>query len=108
MIRSDPTFRAIRVRGERKRNPVAPSSAHLGGEQLRVDHVLVRLEKILEAGHVRPDHLEHGKAAVVPQFCGFWHEVIKSIFPQDEQPGVAWLLVIGPVAPPDRRELSSC
>ena len=108
LLRRDSTRGAVGVRGERKRNAVAPPSAHLGGEQLRIDPLLVRLQEILEADHIGPDHLEDGETAIAPQFRRLRHEVILGLVQQDEQPGLARLLVIGLVALRARRESSSC
>ena len=41
--------------------------------------LLVRLQEFLEADDVRPDHLEHGKAAIAAQFGRLGHEVILSL-----------------------------
>src|SRR6202795_2207597 len=88
------TLRAIAVRRQGERNAIAPSSTHLGGEQFRINLVLVRLEKVFEPDHVRLDHLEHSEAAVQAQLPGFGHQVVLGVVPQDEQPWFARLLVV--------------
>src|SRR5262249_43642952 len=69
-----------------------------GPKDSACDARFVRLQEILEADDVGPDHLEHGEAAVAPKFLGFRQDVILSLVQQDEQPGLARLLMIAPVA----------
>ena len=78
-----------------QRNAVAPSSAQFRGEQFGIDLVLVRLQEILESDDVRLDHLEDSETAVQAEFPWFRHEVVLGVILQDEQPGVAGLLMVG-------------
>ena len=61
---------AVRVRRQRKRNAVAPSPAHLCGQQFRIDLVLVRLQEVFKANDVGLDLLEDREAAVQPSARG--------------------------------------
>ena len=60
----DPARRAIRVRCQGERSAVAPSPAHLCGQQLGIDPVLVRLQEVLKADDIGPDLPENGKTEV--------------------------------------------
>ncbi len=86
--------RAIGFRRQFKRNAIAPATAHLGGEQFRIDFVFVRLKKIFKPDDVRLDHLEHGEASVQTKLARLRHQIIFSVIPQHKQPGLARLLVI--------------
>ena len=55
-----PARRAVGVWGQYKRNAVAPAAAHLGGEELRIDLIPLRLQEMFEPEDVGADDLEDG------------------------------------------------
>lgn len=55
---------------------------------------LVRLQIVLESDHVRLDHLEDGEAPVETELPRFRHNVVLSFVQQNEEPWLAWLLVV--------------
>src|SRR5260370_16143988 len=86
--------RAVGVWRQGKWNTVAPPPADLRGQQFGIDLVFIRLQEIFESDDVGLDHLENSKAAVQAKFSRLRQDVILSLFLQDEQPGLAGLLVI--------------
>ncbi len=90
-----PARRRVRVRGERERNAVAPTPADLGGEQLRIDLVLVGLQEGLEADDVLLHHLEDAEAPVAPELVRARELVAVGVLGENEEPRLARLLVIG-------------
>ena len=108
LIRGDAAGGAVGVGRQRERDAVAPASADLGGEEFGVDLVFFRLQEIFEADDVGLDHLEDGEAAVEAEFAGLGDDVVFGVVLQDEEPGVAWLLVIGRVVARGRRGWWSC
>ncbi len=56
------------------------------------------MQIILKSNNVRLDLFEDSKAAVQAKFTRLRHEVILSLVLQNEQPGLAWLLVIRRIA----------
>ena len=59
---------------------------------------LVRLQELFEANDVGLDLLEDRKAAVQAECSRLGYVVVLSVFPQDEEPWLAGLLVIGRIA----------
>ena len=104
LLGRDPSRRAVRVRRQGEGNAVAPSPAHLRGQQFGIDLVLVRLQEVFEADDVGLGLLEDGKAAVQAECPRLGYHVVHSVFPQDEEPRLARLLVIGLDSSPGRRE----
>ena len=84
LLGRDPSRRAVGVRRQRERNAVAPPSAHLGGEQLRIDLVPIRLQEILETDGVGFGHLEDRKTPVQTEFPRLWDEIVLGLVQQDE------------------------
>ena len=91
----DSARRVVRVRRHGERNAVAPSPTHLCGQKLGIDLVLVRLQEVFEADDVGLGLLEDRKAAVQAQGSRLGYLVVHRVFPQDEEPWLARLLVIG-------------
>ena len=102
-FRGDAPGRGIRVRGERQRNAVAPAAADLGGEQLGIDLVLVRLQEVLEADNILLDHLEDAEAPVAPELRRTGQVVVLCVLGENEEPRLARLLMIGRAPVPDHR-----
>jgi len=76
---------------------VAPSPAHLCGQQLGIDLVLVRLQEVLKANDVSLDLLEDCETAVQAELPRLGYVIVLRFFPQHEEPRLAGLLVIRPV-----------
>ena len=92
---ADSLRRGIRVRRQRQRNAVAPAAEELGGQQFRIDAVLVRLQKVLEADNVLLHHLEHAETSVAPERRRTGQLVVVGVVRQNEEPRLARLLMIG-------------
>ena len=95
LVRGNSSRRAIRVGRQDKRNAIAPSTAHFGRKQFRIDFVFVRLQKLFKSNYIRLNHFEDSKTAIEPKFPWLRHQVIFRVILQDEKPGFAGLLVIG-------------